>query len=456
MMKRHFARIKIQTKLTLWYAVLTVLLLMILMPLIYFPFKQSLMANEENLLKLQASQADIDMESSIADSFGIQINTSFKLGTYLSIFDKNNQLIIAEANIPDDLLDLKSSMNEIRIINTNEGDYLILDQVIDDDNVDQIWIRAVRSLVAYNQTLEDFRERLLWGIPIYLIVAFLGGAFMTRSALRPLTRMANTARKIGQGQLDKRMEMALPDDEMGLLAKTFNEMLNELESSFKKEKQFTSDASHELKTPIAVISAHTENALLFVKEEGALTDSLKVIEKETKAMNRIVAQLLMLTRSDQTNAHIIFENLNLSYLVEDCLSIYLENEAAVNYRITGIIEDSVYMTGDQTLLTRLFVNLIDNSIKYGQKGNVIDLELKQTAEQICFTIADHGRGISKEDLPYIFEPFYRADEARAQDGSGLGLALVKKIVLLHHGSVEVNSEMNKGTTFVIIFPKNKV
>jgi len=267
--------------------------------------------------------------------------------------------------------------------------------------------------------------------------------------------MASTAQEIGHGKLDKRLSLDLPANEIGILALTFNDMLNRLELSFQKEKQFTSDASHELKTPIAVIQAHTENALSLSKNQGELEQSLNIIYQEAKSMNRIVSQLLLLTRSDSSNNTVLFEKLNLSYIVEDCISTYIDssnNSTSNTTTINSDIEPLIYIMGDQTLMTRLFVNLIENSIKYGKESNNIFLSLHQEKNTIKFLIKDNGIGISPTDIPQIFDPFYRSSEARSLEGSGLGLALVKKIIELHNGEITVESTENSGTTFEILLP----
>ena len=446
---------RIRTKLTLWYSLLTTLLLIILIPLIYFPLKHSLLSNEENLLQLHATEASINFEGVSVPNLSAQMNSSSNLGTFLAVYDASNTIITSDSYIPERLLQEKNSMGEIRIINTNQGKWLLIDQIIDDEGVEKTWLRGVRSLDTYNRTLSDFRRFLFVIIPIYLVIAFLGGIIVTKKALVPLTQMASTAQEIGHGKLDKRLSLDLPANEIGILALTFNDMLNRLELSFQKEKQFTSDASHELKTPIAVIQAHTENALSLSKNQGELEQSLNIIYQEAKSMNRIVSQLLLLTRSDSSNNSVLFEKLNLSYIVEDCISTYIDssnNSTSNTTTINSDIEPLIYIMGDQTLMTRLFVNLIENSIKYGKESNNIFLSLHQEKNIIKFLIKDNGIGISPTDIPQIFDPFYRSSETRSLEGSGLGLALVKKIIELHNGEITVESTENSGTTFEILLP----
>ena len=451
-MKDLLKHLSIRSKLTIWYSILTVILLTLLIVLIYFPLQSNLWTNEENLIQLHATEVGIEFEGLSTEELQGQLGQLDNQGTFFAIYDSNNNLLVMDDHIDGSITALDRQFTGIRTVHVGEEDYMVFDQPVDDEGSVLLWLRAVRPLNSYEGTLRDFQELLVLILPLYLLIAIIGGIIVTKLALKPLTIMAKTAQEIGHGDLSTRLRKDLPNDEMGLLAYTFNDMLDRLENSFEKEKQFTSDASHELKTPIAIISAHAENALSSMNDPDEVMSSLDIILSETRSMTKTVSQLLTLTRSDHNNKHIHFERLNLSHILEDCLSIYEEEVDEIGYRLSASIPPDVTIMGDQTLMTRLFVNLIENAIKYGREGNHIQVQMTQNQSSIQIHVTDTGIGISQDDLVHIFDPFYRSIEARSMEGSGLGLALVQKIVHLHKGHMEVESTLGKGTTFTISFP----
>ncbi len=248
--------------------------------------------------------------------------------------------------------------------------------------------------------------------------------------------------------MSKRIDGIVSQDEVGELASTFKRMLEELEVSFQRERQFTSDASHELRTPMTVITACTED-ILHTDSPEIIEENIKVIQKENQRMTKMLSQLLMLSRGYEGRYHFQRERLGLYDMVESVSESLAGMAAVKEIQIHNEIAEQQIIYADQSFFTQLLVNLIENAIKYGkEEGNVwISFEKKESRYRL--SIKDDGIGISEEDLPKIFERFYRADKARDRNGSGLGLAIVKWIVTLHGWKIAVKCETGKGTEIIV-------
>lgn len=292
-------------------------------------------------------------------------------------------------------------------------------------------------------------------VPCYMILAAIGSKLLAKRALHPVRQITETAKKISEGDLSKRIEGIMSDDEVGELAHMFNRMIEELEVSFQRERQFTSDASHELRTPMTVITACTEDAL-YTDDPAIRDENIRVIQKENERMTKMLSQLLMLSRGYEGRYHFQLENLCLYDMVESVCESLASIDETKSIQIHNHIPDSYMMYADQSLFTQLLVNLVENAIKYGkQDGNIwITLEKEEMQYKLC--VKDDGIGISEEDLPKIFERFYRADKSRDRNGSGLGLSIVKWIITLHGWDVFAESKLGKGTKIIVTWFDNNM
>ena len=291
-------------------------------------------------------------------------------------------------------------------------------------------------------------------MPVYLALSAAGAYLLARRAIRPIAEITRAAEDISAGDLSRRIAGIATRDEVQELADTFNAMLERLEESFARERQFTSDASHELRTPVAVISACAEELDGAVRgAEGA--ETLAVIRKETARMGKIISQLLMLTRGYEGRCHIEKEDLDLREAVDSVMDELAETAAASRIRLTDLTPAGCLVYADQSLLTQLLINLIGNSIKYGVPGGRVVVQADAGAQGCTFSVSDDGIGIRAEELPHVFERFYRADKARDRTGSGLGLSIVQWIVQLHGGSVSIRSEYGAGTQVTVFFPPRR-
>lgn len=266
---------------------------------------------------------------------------------------------------------------------------------------------------------------------------------------------ADLSRRIGLGGEEKKVRGGKNRDEIYGLAGTFDDMLEELETAFKREKQFTSDVSHELRTPVSVILAQCSECL----EDGELTgrqrEQILLIERKARDMAGMISQLLFLSRADQGRQPLHREWVNVSELTQMTVEEQqlLADAGGNGVQISCRAGDDIMACVDETLFIRLLDNLISNAVSYGRKNGRVEVSLLRGQGEIIGTVSDDGSGISEEDLPHIWERFYRADASRAGGShSGLGLSMVKWIAEAHGGCVEVQSTPGKGSVFTFRFP----
>jgi heavy metal sensor kinase len=310
-----------------------------------------------------------------------------------------------------------------------------------------------RSTKQIDQALAGLVHTLIIAIPLALALAAAGGMFLARRALKPVDRIAQTAQEIEESDLSRRINVNTKD-ELGRLAATLNEMIGRLEKAFQRQKQFTSDASHELRTPLAVIEAESTLALQKERPSSDYRQSLESISQESRRMSSLIDQLLTLARADAGKEQWNFMEVNLGKLVTN-LSTDVEvlcQEKGLSFQL-GQLQDLV-VKGDEARLRELFMNLLDNAIRYTPAPGTVSTSIRREGQMAVVAITDTGVGIPAEDIPFIFERFYRVDKARsrADGGSGLGLAICRHIAEAHGGKIEVQSQVGAGSTFSVRLP----
>jgi len=294
---------------------------------------------------------------------------------------------------------------------------------------------------------------------LFLLIASIRSATkMTIKHLKPIHDMNEQVRQISTQNLDTRLDIRGTKDELKDLAYTFNSMLDGISHSYQREKQFVSDASHELRTPIAVIKGYAALLKRWGKDDpDVLEESIDAIVGEVEGMQSLVESLLFIARQERGTLEMEFASFSLSSLMNE---IAKDTELIdESHKLIFDIKPKVIQFGSEDKLKQAFRILVDNSIKYTPDGGIIQVELKETEKQNVVTVSDTGIGIKKEDVPHVFDRFYRADKSRTkldqnkQGGTGLGLSIAKIIFEQHHGRVLVESELNVGTKFSIFLPK---
>lgn len=314
------------------------------------------------------------------------------------------------------------------------------------------FIQVAMSLESAEAARSRFLLVLLGLAPLALGGAALGGWFLARRALAPVDAMVEAARRIEAEDLSRRLETRDTSDELGRLASVLNDMLARLERSFSAVRHFSADAAHELRTPLTILKGELEVALRASQTEDAYRQVLSSCLEEVDRLSGLVNDLLFLARSDGGSLDLALTSVNLAAVIEDVRPalLALAEPKAVNCTITS--PASVWVTGNTAMLFRLIFNLGENAIKYTPAGGQVALRLTRQAHEARLEVADTGPGIAAEDREQVFERFYRADSARTRGGMGLGLALVRSIVVLHNGQLSLDSEVGRGSCFAVVLP----
>ncbi len=316
-----------------------------------------------------------------------------------------------------------------------------------------VWLRGLIEVPRTDQTMQNLLLIAAIALPGLVLLAALGGYWITRRAFRPLEKITAAATAINEAKdLSGRIGLPPGNDEFTRLGEAFDQMFERLEHSFETEKQFVSDASHELRTPVSVILGACDYARRFDETEEERRETLDMIYRQSKKMSEMIDQLLRMTRLEQGTEAVKFVPVDLTGLVK---SIWKERQSSEN-EISIELEQDVTVLGDEMLLTRLIYNLIENAIKYGKPGGHVWIRLHKTEQEACLAVQDDGIGIPKGQQEKIWSRFYQVDPSRANGvGSGLGLAMVQQIAQLHGGRMELESVPGVGSIFSFYLPLAK-
>jgi len=319
---------------------------------------------------------------------------------------------------------------------------------------DVFQLRISSSLAAIDHTLDLLRLLLFSLVPLIIVVACAGGAWLSRRALKPVDEITSAARTIGIDNLSLRLRTPQTGDELQRMTEVWNTMLGRLDAAVKTLAQFAADASHELRTPLAIIRTSAEVALRRNRSPESYRDSLAEISQEAERMTQLVDDLLFLARHDARATEMPMEPLDLDALVRDVCGELQRIAGARRIRIRheSRVDRAVPVSGNPAALRRLFFVLLDNAIKYSHRGSEVIVSISTKDETAAVTIEDFGAGISAADLPHIFKRFYQADKARTDGGFGLGLSLAESIAGAHGATIEVTSEEGSGSKFRVVFP----
>ncbi len=315
-------------------------------------------------------------------------------------------------------------------------------------------VQVGSSLELMEEVFHSLFYIFIFGAAASLVVAGVIGFFLARKALAPVASITATARRISAENLNERIEVENRGDEIGMLASTVNEMIERLEDSFRQIKQFSADASHELKTPLTILKGEMEIALRSAGDVEAMREAIRSSLEEVDRMSGIVKNLLDLTKIGVERDAAPREDVHLEMILTERYDHFkrFAMERGVSLRIVRNVQAVV--EGDPLRLGQLFYNLIDNAIKYTEKGGEVELSLDIEGAEAVFRVSDTGVGIGEEDLPHIFDRFYRVDKARSREagGAGLGLSICKEIVETYGGVISAESRPGGGTVFMVRLP----
>ena len=350
----------------------------------------------------------------------------------------------------------KETLEEINSYGGKIAFHIISTPVYKNGKLTEI-IQLGTHLHFVKQNLSHFRNNILAVLPVILVLGTLGGWILARRSLAPIGYIASKAENISSQNLSERLTPRGTGDEMDMLIRTINEMIARLESSFKRMAEFTADASHELKTPICAMRGEAEVLLLKERNAEEYQEGLAHFIEQFDHLNQMINDLILLSKVDTTEVELKMTPLRLDHLMKDLCNLFQVLAEQKNIALeTGPLEE-VTVIGDKVRLQQLFTNLIDNAIKYTSRG-AIHITVEKDESAVLVKIIDTGTGIPKEEREKIFKRFYRMDKSRSREtgGVGLGLSIVEWIVHAHQGSIEVDSEVNQGSTFTVSLPLRRI
>jgi heavy metal sensor kinase len=315
-------------------------------------------------------------------------------------------------------------------------------------------VQLADSVSQYYEMLNRLAWLAVWFLPAVLLLSSVGGYWLCRRALAPVDEIAASARSISAQNLNLRLTVPRTGDELQRLSETLNDMIARLDASFKRITQFTADASHELRTPIALIRTTSE---LSTRKPKSLEDCLKALERihlHAERMTRLIDTLMELARADSGAEELNISAMNLSVAMSDACDQGEPSARAKQITLTRTISSGVFVYGDAEALRRLFLILIDNAVKYTPSNGSISVSLSRARDHAMCEVRDCGIGIPNEELPKIFGRFYRVDKTRSREsgGAGLGLAIAQWIAEAHRIVIEVESILGHGSVFRVRMP----
>jgi two-component system, OmpR family, heavy metal sensor histidine kinase CusS len=459
----------IRVRLTAWYFAVLAMGLGLFGAGMYFTARQSVHAavDDELYVRLQGVQrlmqrelpgGDLDdLQREFREHSGLKpggdlIQVADAQGNWMFQSGSIRPYKIALAKPPD------SPQGDIQIIDVDGSPLRLLTARVEIEGRPYT-VQLATALGGFYAVLHRLAWLTLWSIPAVLLLATAGGYWISRRALAPVDQLTHTARSISAHNLSQRLTVPQTGDELQRLAETLNEMMARLNAAFKRIVQFTADASHELRTPVALVRTTAEVALQKSRDASAYEGALRDILAEAERTSVLIEDLMTLARADSGAETLQFSEVDLGRSVREACSqgSTLAGPRDIEFG-WQIPPEEMHVKGDPDALRRLFLILIDNALKYTPAGGRVSVSLARLDGFGVGEVRDSGMGIAAEDLPNIFERFYRADKAHSHDmgGAGLGLSIARWIVEAHHAEIQVESSPGQGSLFRVRIPVEKL
>ncbi len=456
----------IRTKLTLWYVGVLALVVIAFSAMTYFILVNALNKDiDERLIEmsrnfsvaLMAEQED-EKGGPVSEKAIAEAVNEMRFRDYQFLISTQDRRVIASTF--EVAVDAKciGGEGEFRVCEIGGASFRVYESPLENgpNKYRLIAFHSLREQIALKQRVTGI---FLIGVPLTLFLAGFGGYFLARKSLAPVVEMGRQASQIGAGNLNERISIKNKNDELGDLARVFNDLLARLDASFEQQRRFMADASHELRTPLAIVRGEAEVALS--KEDRTNADyreSLNILHDESKRLTKVVEDLFTLARADAGQFHSHFAPVYLDEIVGDAVRSMrvLADQRRVEIGFTS--ETEMPFSGDESLLRRLFLNLLDNAVKYSRPGGKVSVVCRSTDAQFQIDVTDEGIGIPDEEQSKIFKRFYRVDKARsrvdetATSGAGLGLSISRWIAEIHGGDIALVSSTESGSLFSLSFP----
>ena len=440
-------------RITLWFAVMMLIIDALVLTFISV-INVNVVTRDPEAVLVEELNRNVDRLGE-SDALRLDAVDYQQRGVYSILYDADGSVMRgappAEFTADEPLTD-----HSVRLVRCGDHAFYVYDvKLVRSDG--SVWLRGVIENKVTGGVMKAI-VAVAWSVlPVLLVLSVIGGYFIARQALKPIKNLTEAANAISDGQdLKARIGMPKGNDEVSQLAASFDNMFDRLEKSFEAEQRFTSDASHELRTPTTVILAECDYAQKNAETIEEYRSAMDVIQRQAEKMSVLVKSLLEITRMDQGTQKVNFEYADLSEL----MTVVCEEHALVaerGIRLETTIQSGVFCEMDVFLITRALQNLLDNAYKFGREDGWIRAALSRDAEGAVIIVADNGIGIAQDQLDQIFKRFYQIEENRGtQTGLGLGLSMVEQIVRLHGGTIEVKSKLGAGTTFTVRLPEHQI
>jgi heavy metal sensor kinase len=457
--------VSVRGRLTLWYLLVLGTSLILLEVLVYVSVKRSIASMIDSDLDARLTATSDFLEQHIKADPPDELQDEFQEysasrpgGELLQISDASGAWVFRSASLrryaiaplPSEDLDHGKAFRMVAVEQSATLRLLAGEKTI---NGKLYFIQIATDTSQALSTLNKLRWLLLVLTPLTLTLATAGGYWLSTRALGPVMQMTREARSISSDRLDQRLRVPKTADELHSLAETLNAMLARIESSFKRTTQFTADASHELRTPVTVIRSTAEIALRRPRDEKAYRLALEEILQESERTSRLIDDLLTLARLDSAQPPKLAP-VEIRQVVESTVirvQRWIERKQIAFSLGSG--DGDIWVLGEEEALSRLFFILLENAVKYTRPEGSIWVTIGGANDHVTVEVHDSGIGIPADDIPYIFNRFFRVDKARSRDegGFGLGLAIAKSIAEVHRAELSVQSTEGRGSTFRVVF-----
>ncbi len=460
----------IQFRLTLWFVSVLAIAIVFASVVLYFGLQRALMANVDATLRRAAERSVRALQQPLEPN---ESSGDHNKGSPLVLFSLAPTRLIGldgvvadtDALFPGDLplerpaLDgAARGVSRYETLTLGSGVYRVLTAPVRVEGERVAVVQVAQSLATEQATLASLRNLLLVVVPVTLFLATLGGALLAQRAFSPMEQVRRDVEMIiDDTDLSRRVGSELSPDEVGRLAHTFDRLLERVETAMARERQFSADASHELRSPLTALKGELSVALSRDRSAADYREVLTQLESAVDDMSVLVEDLLSLSRS--AAAVLNLERMDMSELAQQVCDrmgvIAAERGVALAVSGAAVAAPQIWMRGDRLKLQRVLTNLVDNAIRYTPKGGSVHVQTEASDEQVTVRVRDTGVGIAFEHQAKIFDRFYRADTSRARDvgGTGLGLAIAQVLVSAHNGRITVKSQLGHGSEFTVWLPR---
>ena len=456
----------VRTRLTLWYAGVLALSLVVFAVIVYYAAAGIFYSRQDESLRSTAETVasayvqELEEEQSIAKANEVVLAQMVFPNRFVEVVDTEGRVVAWSSNLTGHPLIVPAqTLTEVRQLGVS---FVVLNNLrvavvpLSPDRNKQLGFAIVAEpLAVIEDGLRRLRRDFFAGVPLILLLASLGGYFLARKSLSPIALMNQQTQRITAENLSSQLDVSNPRDEVGGLATTINALLARLNAAFQEQQRFIADASHELRTPIAVLRGETEVALEQERSTAEYRESLQQIKEEAERLSRIVENLFILARQPVDASAIVKLPVRLNEVVADCVRAAQVLATQKGLRLNaGSSFPEMELDGDDEMLKRMLLNLLDNAVKYTPRGGEVDVNLARQNGNARIVVTDTGIGIPTEDQPRIFDRFYRVDKARSRalGGAGLGLSIARWIVEAHEGKLSVESTPGRGSAFTVELP----